>query len=274
MQEVVEDYVRWLRSWGASADTIRARRVVASGRLRDWGGLGGLTADNVEGWLGREMSAWTRSTYHAHLSDFCAWLAASGRIADNPMTSIRKPPRPHSLPRPLSDAEVERSIDAAGGRQLTWLLLGLNAGLRAHEIAKLRGEDVSERGIYVEGKGGKRAQLPMHPDIWDDAAQYPERGWWFPSAKVPGQPITADTVTNYTGRLFDSLGIKGSIHRTRHTYGTTLLRNGVHIRDVQRLMRHSDLSTTAAYTAVDEDQLQSAVDRLPSRLKRRNPPTS
>lgn len=267
MQEVVEDYVRWMRSWGASEDTIRARRTVARGRLREWGGLAGFTPDNVERWLGREMSAWSRSTYHAHLSDFCAWLAASGRIEADPMPSIRKPPRPHSLPRPLSDAEVERALSAATGRQLTWLLLGLNAGLRAHEIAKLRGEDVSARGIYVEGKGGKRAHLPMHPDIWTDAQGYPERGWWFPSARVPGRSITANTVTNYTSRFFGSLGIAGSIHRTRHTYGTTLLRNGVHIRDVQRLMRHSDLSTTAAYTAVDEDQLQAAVNRLPSRLR-------
>lgn len=269
MDGIVKDYVRWLRSWGASDDTVRARSVIARGRLRDWG-IDGFTAANIEDWLGREVSDWTRATYHAHLSDLCAWLAATGRLPDNPMLAIRKPGRPHSLPRPLSDAEVDRALAAASGRVLTWLLLGLNAGLRAHEIAKVRGEDVTPEGIYVQGKGGKRAVQPMHPDIALDARQqgYPGRGWWFPSAKVPGRPVMAATVSNYVGRLFSDLGIEGSVHRTRHTYGTNLLRSGVHIRDVQQLMRHSDLSTTAAYTAVDEDHLQAAVARLPSRIQR------
>ncbi len=256
-------YASWLRSWGASDDTVKARITTARGRLRAWGGLSGLTTENIQTWLGREeLARWSRSTYHAHLTDFCAWLQATGRIAADPMSDVRKPRRPKSLPRPLSEAEVAKVLLKATGRQRDWILLALLAGLRAHEIAKIRGEDVTQEHIYVDGKGGVRAELPTHPDLWEVAQHYPRHGYWFPSAKVPGEPIAGATVSNYTGRFFRSLGIQGSIHRCRHVYGTRLLRAGVNIRTVQKLMRHSSLETTATYTAVDDDELRSAVNRL------------
>jgi site-specific recombinase XerD len=65
-----------------------------------------------------------------------------------------------------------------------------------------------------------------------------------------------------TGRLFDSLGIAGSIHRARHSYATTLLRAGANVRVVQTLMRHSSLATTAAHCAVDEDERAAAIRLL------------
>lgn len=259
--QVVDAYVAWLRSWGASEQTVRARRTVAAGRLQEWG-LDGFTADAARAWLGRPgLSKWTRSTYHAHLTDLCAWLAAAGMIEENPMPTLRKPGRPHSLPRPLSDAEIDRVLAAATGREREWILLAMLAGLRAHEVAKIRGEDVTPSGIYIEGKGGTRASIPTHPDLWAIALQRPRSGWWYPSPQGPG-PISAATVSNYVGALFRSLGISGSIHRCRHVYGTRLLRAGVHVRTVQKLMRHANLDTTAAYTAVDEDELRAAINKL------------
>ena len=39
-------------------------------------------------------------------------------------------------------------------------------------------------------------------------------------------------------------------HSFRHFYATNLLRNGVNIRVVQQLLRHSDIKTTARYLHV------------------------
>ena len=57
-------------------------------------------------------------------------------------------------------------------------------------------------------------------------------------------------------------GISGSIHRARHAYGTMLLRSGVNIRVVQTLMRHESITSTQAYTAVDEHERASAIAGL------------
>lgn len=260
-RKVTDAYAQWLRSWGASERTVVARERLARSLLRRWG-VEGFTTDNLQAFFASnpEWSAWTRSTYQAHLRDFCAWLTSSERIAADPMAGVRAQRRPKTLPRPLSEAEVERVLAVATGRVRDWILLALLAGLRAHEIAKLRGEDVTPEGIYVLGKGGKPEVIPTHPDLWAMAQRYPRHGYWFPGGDHGH--LTSSTVTNRVSELFHPLGIHGSIHRCRHVYGTRLLRAGVNIRVVQRLMRHSNLETTALYTAVDEDELRAAVSLL------------
>ena len=52
-------------------------------------------------------------------------------------------------------------------------------------------------------------------------------------------------------------------HSLRHTYATRLFEAGVHPKTVQKLMGHSDITTTLnIYTHVDEDVKFRAVDTL------------
>ena len=268
-EKIADEYEAWMRSWGASARTIKARLTMIRGRLRAWG-LEGFTAANVQAFLGRDrvladgttqpMSQWTRTTYHAHLTDICAWLVAAGYLEESPMSDVRKGKRPKGIPRPLSEVEVRRVLDVVTGRTRDWLLLALLAGLRASEIAKVRGEDFTADGIYVLGKGNKPEMIPCHDELWAMAQRYPRRGYWFPggdNGHMFGQQISQSV-----GRVFHAMGIEGSIHRARHTYGTRLLRAGNNIRTVQKLMRHANLDTTALYTAVDEDELRAAINKL------------
>lgn len=260
---MIDQYGQWMRSWGASDKTIIARTTLARARLAEWG-LEGFTPANVQEFLGRDpdWSRWTRVTYHNHIKSFCEFLVAGGYLDASPMTIVRMGRRPVGVPRPLSEEQVAQILAVATGRTRDWLTIALSTGLRAHEIAKLRGEDITASGIYVLGKGEKEAVLPIHPDIWAMAQRYPRTGYWFPSPA--GGHVQANTISGIVSRLFSSLGIEGSIHRCRHVYGTRLLRTGMHIRNVQKLMRHGRLETTALYTAVDEDELQAAINMLPS----------
>jgi integrase len=53
------------------------------------------------------------------------------------------------------------------------------------------------------------------------------------------------------------------LHKFRSTYATTLLRNGVDVRSVQKLMGHSDLESTMRYLRPAEDsQLQSRINAI------------
>jgi integrase len=249
-----------MRSWGASTNTIRARRVFAMRCFEEWGGVPSVT--KIQATMNHpEWSDWTRSTYHTHLKNLCEWLLQAGYLRSDPMAEIRSPSRPHSEPRPLSEAELARVLEVAEGRVRDWIDLALLAGLRVHEIAKIRGEDVTEEGLYVHGKGGKRTTLPIHPDLWEMAQRYPRTGYWFPSPQ--GGHLQANRVSDVVSKLFDELGIEGSIHRCRHSHATRLLRAGVNLRVVQKLMRHSSIQTTAGYTAVDEAEMTAAVRLLP-----------
>jgi integrase/recombinase XerD len=57
-------------------------------------------------------------------------------------------------------------------------------------------------------------------------------------------------------------GKKAHLHSLRHSFATHLLRGGVNIRDVQDLMRHSNLSTTSRYLHTTPERLTAAVDTL------------
>lgn len=264
---VVSEYETWMRSWGASDKTIAARTTLARARLRKWGL--DFDSDTIANWLaepsemtGRDKSKWTKATYHAHLTDFCAWLVTRSYLEVSPMDEVRSPRRPKSSPRPLSEGEIERVLGVATGRVRVWVLLAMLAGLRAGEIAALRGEDIDQEGLYVLGKGETKVTLPCHPDLWEIAQTYPRQGYWFPASHGRGGHLDAQRVSAQISQFFSALGIEGSIHRCRHVFGTRLLRSGVNIRVVQKLMRHASLATTAAYTAVDEDEMRAAVNRL------------
>lgn len=270
--QYAERYERWMRSAGRSPNTIAQRLRMAERVMDQWADPGAVTASDLTDWLGtlgdgdKPLSRWTRATYHSDVSAFFKWLLAADHIHEDPTESplIVRPTARSGVPKPLSASEERRALSAAHGNMEAWLLLALRAGLRASEIAAIRGEEVNEDLIILVGKGSKEAAVPTHPDVWELAQRYPRRGWWFPSPSHDGH-VSGNSVSIMVGRHFrrDDVGIPtGSIHRARHSYATSLLRRGANLRKVQTLMRHSSPATTAIYTAVDEDELRAAINLL------------
>ncbi|SDD90188.1 tyrosine-type recombinase/integrase [Nocardioides lianchengensis] len=257
----LDDYRLWLLGQGQSAKTIRDRTCLAARVLLLWGTWvvpGHVVAEFLAGYTG-----WSRKTYQNHLRSLYAWLSEIGAVDENPMTRIRRAPQPRAKPSPLTPDELDLAIESATPTVRAWLLLGAYAGLRCHEIAKIRGEHVTRTSISVLGKGGVQASIPTHPLLWELAETYPRRDYWFPSPFQRREYVSASMIGNTVRRHFREIGIEtGSIHRTRHYFGTSLLRQGVNLRVVQELMRHADLATTANYLGVDEDEKTSAIHLL------------
>jgi integrase len=149
-------------------------------------------------------------------------------------------------------------------RTRAMILLGALAGLRCHEIAKVRGEDIDPiaRTLRVTGKGGTRATLPLHPLLVEQAFKMPRRGYWFPSDVSPAQPMQSRSVGNTIKSVMVRAGIDGSAHQLRHWYGSALVGDGADLRTAQTLLRHTCLSTTAGYVQVKDHKRVEAIDRL------------
>jgi site-specific recombinase XerD len=61
--------------------------------------------------------------------------------------------------------------------------------------------------------------------------------------------------------LYQGVAGRHFAHRWRHTYATSLVRRGVDIHVVQRLMGHSSIATTSRYLHLLDADLLDAVDR-------------
>jgi site-specific recombinase XerD len=252
-------YGEWLRDHDLSPNTIGQRLSFLSRVVEEFDPTT-VTAGDLSDWLS-QFSGWTRRAYVYSLRSVMRFMVDTGQRADDPTVTLRVNPSPDVNPRPLTAAEERRLLARATGDEHAWVVLGLRAGLRCHETAKIAGEDVARDRIRILGKHGKVAWVPTHPDVWELAQRYPREGVWFPSYGSRGH-VTSKWVSARTSVLLQEIGADGSYHRLRATYATTLLREGANIKIVQKLMRHGSLASTEHYVDAAEDELTAAIQTL------------
>ncbi len=187
------------------------------------------------------------------------------------------------LPAFLRPAEVDALLNAARAsvdhartkskrrcalRDLVMILTGLYCGLRVAELCALQVQelDLIEGTCFVnQGKGSKDRIVPV-PDriIPELQAWIGERkdGFAFPGPR--GKWLSERTFQDRLEVLATAAGIGRECHphTLRHVYATSLLKSGADIKDVQMLLGHANLATTALYLHCELSKLKSVVNRL------------
>lgn len=260
-------WAQQMRAEGLAARTISEWPRIArrAARWADAPPTALTTADLID-YLAGLPSASTKQTYFSALQAWHRWLLATGRRPDNPMDGLRRPRAPRREPHPVATGHLEVLLQSGIRRRTrTAVLLCAYEGLRVHEAAKVRGEDVDLVGqrLRVVGKGGVEKWLPLHPAIMTEARRYPRRGYWFPSPKRPGRPIRRDSLSAVISRAMRRCDVPGTAHSLRHWFGTELMRSGANAREAQELLRHASLNTVAIYTLVAAEEARAAIHRLP-----------
>ena len=268
LEDVLTEFARWSMLAGHAERTINSKTSI----LRRMQRLGvsplDATADELADWLASlDLSRSSRSTYRAQLRGWFGWLVASGRRADDPAADLPAVRVPRGTPHPLTPEQVQDVLAACSDfrAQTTraYVLLAAYAGLRAHEIAKMRGEDVNGAELTVVGKGGVATTVPLPPVLARLAEQMPQTGWWFPSPSGDGH-VSRVTVSTAIQRAFQRAGVQAVPHSLRHYYCTQALRaSGGDLRLTQRLARHASPATTAIYTQVLDEAAAAAVVAIP-----------
>jgi integrase/recombinase XerD len=260
----------WMRGEGQRERTIED----CVGTLRRLAGYYldpvACTASDVNTFLGRPIAPSTRLHDFGQLRAFYRFLVMTGRRLDDPMSNLRPPRVPRSMPRPITTGQLRTLLATPmHARTRTMILLACCQGFRVHEIAKVRGEDfdVENGTVRVAGKGGHVHVLPLHPAVADQLIYYPRSGCWFPTyignRNGDAAPILSRSVSTVIGNAMRRAGIPGSAHALRHWFATELVRSGVDLRSTQTLMRHASLGTTQRYVGIDAEQLTAAAIRLP-----------
>lgn len=246
----------------AAADSDDIRRYLAT--LSD----AGMTSKTAA----RRLSA---------LRQFYRFLCGENFRPDDPTTTIDMPRLGRSLPKYLSEAEVDKILDVARTRdgaealRLQLLVEMLYAtGLRVSELVGLPLSAVARdpRLILVRGKGGKERMVPMsepardalssYLQVRDDFVKGDTSPFLFPSRARAGH-LTRERFAQMLKQLAADAGVdprKVSPHVLRHAFATHLLNRGADLRSVQKMLGHADISTTQIYTHVLEARLKALVE--------------
>ena len=206
---------------------------------------------------------------------FFRYLVREAVIREDPTAQIAMPKIGRSLPKSLTEEEVESLLNAPavsdplGNRDRTMLEVLYATGLRVSELVNLRYAQVNlnQGVIRIMGKGNRERLIPLGEEAvrWLNEFASGARGeillerqtdYLFPTRR--GDRMTRQAFWHIIKRYARKAGVARELspHTLRHAFATHLLNHGADLRVVQMLLGHSDLSTTQIYTHVARERLK------------------
>ena len=219
------------------------------------------------------------------LRQFYRFMVSEGTRTDDPTSTIESPKQGRTLPKTLSEGEVDQLIKTAGqpgtpeSIRLVCLLEMLYAtGLRVSELVGLPMSALSEdhQFITVAGKAGRERMVPLSDPAQKSVASYMDirkrfigvegqanqEQWVFPSRTSDSGHLTRQRFAQLLKDLARAADVdedRVSPHILRHAFATHLLSRGADLRSVQKMLGHADIATTQIYTHIVGDGLKKTV---------------
>ena len=142
-----------------------------------------------------------------------------------------------------------------------------SSGLRVSELVSIKVGDIHFEAAFIRvlGKGSKERVVPVNTRAIKKIKQYIENERPLILKKRQSAYLF---VTRMGGRMTrqrfwqtlkiagSRMGIDLSPHTIRHCFATHLLEGGADLRSVQKMLGHSDISTTQVYTKVTTDRIK------------------
>ncbi|MGK4910000.1 tyrosine-type recombinase/integrase [Streptomyces albus] len=194
-----------------------------------------------------------------------------------------RPKVPARQPRAMSDGQWDELFGQMRcARDRALLSCYVASGARASELLGIELGDIdwTKGQIWVISKGTRARQpVPVSPEAlaylaaYLDEAGLPEPGMavWR-TRRGESRPLTYWAARRIIQRATEALGANWTLHDLRHTAATRMARDPeLTLVEVQSILRHAHISTTALYTVVGLDDL---VDKLAEHYARPAQPVS
>lgn len=137
----------------------------------------------------------------------------------------------------------------------------LDTGIRVHELCNLSVKDITETYIVILGKGNKYRVVPISPALKKIMIKYERiRNSYLDKRAInttyyfvsrTGEQLTNETIQRIVRKVGIKVKVRDNIrcspHTFRHTCAQAMLKNGLDIYTVSRILGHSDLSMTKRY---------------------------
>jgi integrase/recombinase XerD len=220
------------------------------------------------------------------LRQFYRFVVSENIRKDDPTSAIESPKQGRTLPKTLSETDVNILIKtaAAGGgpesvRLVALLEMLYATGLRVSELVGLPMSAIGQgyQFLIISGKAGRERMVPLSDPaqkaikkyldvrkqfVGSDEQKARQEKWVFPSRTSDSGHLTRQRFAQLLKDLARAAGLeegKVSPHILRHAFATHLLSNGADLRSVQKMLGHADIATTQIYTHIVGDKLKKTV---------------
>lgn len=272
-QQTLQGYRLDLEAYVAYLDTLEGHVTVDTADTEDIRGWIETMMDrgNSASSICRRLSA-VRSMYR--------YALARGLVSHDPAHIVRGPKKSRYLPQFVREDDMDRLLDSAewgsdyiSTRARTILILLYETGMRASELTSLDDSsvDFTQGEIRVLGKGNKQRAIPFGDELRTQLQQYiSQRNQEWPQRidnalilNDRGSRITYEQLRKEVMTRLSAIGnlAKRSPHVLRHSFATAMLNNGADLESVQKLLGHSELSTTEIYTHTTFEQLKKVYSK-------------
>ena len=268
---------RWLSFAQVSASSVKAYDKGIK-RLQEFFTVHHITAPtradliSYREYLGRKYQATTANLYLTAAKLFFGFLAVEGVIGVNPAEHLKGYKISNAHKKAALSAEMTKAVlkkfdtsTLKGLRDKAMYALMTTCGLRCIEVQRANIGDLQIEGgvlrLYLQGKGHNQKDNAVNiPEgVYNLLASYLEK---LGTSEKSCPLFVSLSRRNYGGRLTTvsiSRVIKKSLreagydspkltaHSLRHSAATTALQFGASLREVQQLLRHTQIGTTQIY---------------------------
>ncbi len=268
LETEIRSFERFMVSERKSLYTVKEYKFLISGFLnfvnKD---IKNINSEDIENYKNYIVTTKKYSKASQYLSIKAIKLFYKYKNIEIPFNLVA-PRRSKKMPVYLNEKDAGRLINASNNKRTRAIIsVFLYTGIRVGELSNLTINDVDfeENIIYVRAGKGDKDRIVVMPDICkSDLKLYLNDRIKVKSNNsflfISNKKTKFDTTT--IERLIKKIGIKAGItknitpHVLRHTFATSVLRNGGDIRFIQQILGHASLATTQIYTHIDDNTLK------------------
>ena len=217
---------------------------------------------------------------YSSLSSYFSYLIDRKIIKKNPLNGIYTPKLIKKLPTVLSVEEIEKIFEQSensdnellGLRDRCIIELLYSCGLRVSELCSLKINNLQfdSNVIRFFGKGNKERIIPLtfYAKEWLEKYLYQSRQILsnrksseqkFVFLSNNGKRLTRAAIWQSIKKYVKAAGIAKTVspHTFRHSFATHLVDGGANLIEIQKLLGHSDISTTEIYVHLSKEFIDS-----------------
>lgn len=272
-EQTLQGYRLDLEAYVAYLDTLEGHVTIDTADTEDIRGWIEAMMDrgNSPTSICRRLSA-VRSMYR--------YAIARGLVSHDPAHIVRGPKKSRYLPQFVREDDMDRLLDSAewgsdyiSTRARTIIILLYETGMRASELTSLDDSsvDFAQGEIRVTGKGNKQRAIPFGDELRTQLHEYIRQrdAMWqqrIDTALILNDRGSRMTYVQLRKEVMTRLSAIGNLakrspHVLRHSFATAMLNNGADLESVQKLLGHSELSTTEIYTHTTFEQLKKVYSK-------------